>query len=231
MTKGSALLVAAVENEGVERIFGVPGEENLDMVEWLRRSRIELVLTRHEQSAAVMAAIHGRLTGRPGVCTGSSAAGIELGGVGQCSLLRAIAAGPRDWPRNSGSRDAARAAPEGARLSIQASRTTATRWHACGKYLPHCKVMRSPWVIGDRRHAAGMTGHQRGVVEVADLVAPEASAAPGARARSLLPSRVPGPEPGSAAGVLLRIIDDRRSRCKTSRAVPAARSLPTRPIG
>ena len=68
MTKASDLLVAALENEGVDRIFGVPGEENLDVVESLRTSRIELVLTRHEQPAAFMAATHGRLTGRPGVC-------------------------------------------------------------------------------------------------------------------------------------------------------------------
>jgi acetolactate synthase I/II/III large subunit len=66
--KGSDLLVAALENEGVERIFGVPGEENLDVVEALRRSRIKLVVTRHEQAAAFMAATHGRLTGKPGVC-------------------------------------------------------------------------------------------------------------------------------------------------------------------
>src|SRR5580698_11554866 len=66
--KGSDLLVAALENEGVERIFGVPGEENLDVVESLRRSRINLIVTRHEQAAAFMAATHGRLTGRPGVC-------------------------------------------------------------------------------------------------------------------------------------------------------------------
>ena len=68
MTKGSDLLVAALENEGVDRIFGVPGEENLDVVESLRTSRIELILTRHEQAAGFMAATHGRLTGRPGVC-------------------------------------------------------------------------------------------------------------------------------------------------------------------
>src|SRR5690242_21761797 len=68
MTKGSDLLVAALENEGVDRIFGVPGEENLDVLESLRRSGIKLVLTRHEQPAAFMAATHGRLTGRPGVC-------------------------------------------------------------------------------------------------------------------------------------------------------------------
>jgi acetolactate synthase-1/2/3 large subunit len=65
--KGSDVLVAALENEGVDRIFGVPGEENLDVVESLRRSSIELVVTRHEQPAAFMAATHGRLTGTPGV--------------------------------------------------------------------------------------------------------------------------------------------------------------------
>jgi acetolactate synthase-1/2/3 large subunit len=68
MGKGSDLLVAALENEGVDRIFGIPGEENLDFVESLRTSKIELVLTRHEQAAAFMAATQGRLTGRPGVC-------------------------------------------------------------------------------------------------------------------------------------------------------------------
>jgi hypothetical protein len=66
--KGSDLLVSALENEGVERIFSVPGEENLDVVESLRRSSIKLIVTRHEQAAAFMAATHGRLTGRPGVC-------------------------------------------------------------------------------------------------------------------------------------------------------------------
>ena len=68
MPKGSDILVRALENEGVERIFGVPGEENLDLVESLRNSKIELVLTRHEQAAAFMAATYGRLTGKPGVC-------------------------------------------------------------------------------------------------------------------------------------------------------------------
>jgi acetolactate synthase-1/2/3 large subunit len=68
MSKGSDLLVAALENEGVDRIFGVPGEENLDVVESLRDSSIRLILTRHEQGAAFMAATYGRLTGKPGVC-------------------------------------------------------------------------------------------------------------------------------------------------------------------
>src|SRR5216117_4447147 len=65
---GAELLVSALENEGVLQIFGVPGEENLDLLEALRRSTIKLVLTRHEQAAAFMAATHGRLTGRAGVC-------------------------------------------------------------------------------------------------------------------------------------------------------------------
>jgi acetolactate synthase I/II/III large subunit len=66
--KASDLFVRALENEGVEHIFGIPGEENLDLLESLRTSRIELVLTRHEQAAGFMAATHGRLTGKPGVC-------------------------------------------------------------------------------------------------------------------------------------------------------------------
>ena len=67
MTKGSDLLVAALENEGVAYIFAIPGEENLDVLT-LRRSKIKLVLTRHEQAAGFMAATYGRLTGRAGVC-------------------------------------------------------------------------------------------------------------------------------------------------------------------
>src|SRR6478752_7544720 len=68
VTKASDLLVAALENEGVEYIFAIPGEENLDVLESLRRSKIKLVLTRHEQAAGFMAATYGRLTGRAGVC-------------------------------------------------------------------------------------------------------------------------------------------------------------------
>ncbi|TDI28429.1 MAG: acetolactate synthase large subunit [Acidobacteria bacterium] len=66
--KTSDLLVKCLENEGVEYIFGIPGEENLDFLESLRNSRIKLVLTRHEQAAGFMAATVGRLTGRVGVC-------------------------------------------------------------------------------------------------------------------------------------------------------------------
>ncbi|MGC2942165.1 acetolactate synthase large subunit [Brevibacterium sp. FAM 24638] len=65
--RASDVMVRALENEGVERIFGIPGEENIDFVDSLRDSSIEFVLTRHEQAAAFMAATYGRLTGRPGV--------------------------------------------------------------------------------------------------------------------------------------------------------------------
>lgn len=67
-TKASDLFVQALEKEGVEYLFAVPGEENLDLLESLRTSKIELILTRHEQGAAFMAATYGRLTGKAGVC-------------------------------------------------------------------------------------------------------------------------------------------------------------------
>ncbi len=66
--KASDLFVRCLENEGVEYIFGIPGEENLDMLESLRSSTIKLILTRHEQGAGFMAATYGRLTGKVGVC-------------------------------------------------------------------------------------------------------------------------------------------------------------------
>ena len=67
-TKASDLFVKALEKEGVEYMFAIPGEENLDLLESLRTSSIELILARHEQGAAFMAATYGRLTGRAGVC-------------------------------------------------------------------------------------------------------------------------------------------------------------------
>jgi len=66
--KAADLFVKALEHEGVKYIFGVPGEENLDMLESLRKSNIKLILTRHEQAAGFMAATYGRLTGKVGVC-------------------------------------------------------------------------------------------------------------------------------------------------------------------
>ncbi|MCF6198105.1 MAG: acetolactate synthase large subunit [Hyphomicrobiaceae bacterium] len=67
--KASDLFVKALEREGVEYVFAVPGEENLDILESLRQSsQIRLIVTRHEQGAGFMAAIYGRLTGKAGVC-------------------------------------------------------------------------------------------------------------------------------------------------------------------
>ncbi|WP_340105329.1 acetolactate synthase large subunit [Rhodohalobacter sp. 8-1] len=66
--KASDLFVKALEHEGVEYIFAVPGEENLDLLNSLKSSSIKLIVTRHEQGAGFMAATYGRLTGKPGVC-------------------------------------------------------------------------------------------------------------------------------------------------------------------
>ena len=66
--KASDLFVQALEAEGVEYVFGIPGEENLDLLNSLRESSIQLVLTRHEQAAGFMAATYGRIKGRAGVC-------------------------------------------------------------------------------------------------------------------------------------------------------------------
>lgn len=68
MAKAADVVVQCLESEGVEYVFGIPGEENLDLLESLRRSSIQLVLTRHEQPAGFMAATYGRLTGKTGVC-------------------------------------------------------------------------------------------------------------------------------------------------------------------
>ncbi|NBC88123.1 MAG: acetolactate synthase large subunit [Alphaproteobacteria bacterium] len=68
-TKASDLFIECLEAEGIEYIFGVPGEENLDFLESLSNSKkIKLILTRHEQGAGFMAATYGRHTGRTGVC-------------------------------------------------------------------------------------------------------------------------------------------------------------------
>ncbi|OBS08476.1 acetolactate synthase large subunit [Acidihalobacter prosperus] len=84
--KAAELLVRALEHEGVEYIFGVPGEENLDLIEALRRSSIRLIVTRHEQAAGFMAATYGRLTGRAGVCLATL-------GPGATNLVTAAAYG------------------------------------------------------------------------------------------------------------------------------------------
>ena len=65
---GAKLFVRCLENEGVGMIFGIPGEENIDVMDALLGSDIQFVTTRHEQGAAFMADVYGRLTGKAGVC-------------------------------------------------------------------------------------------------------------------------------------------------------------------
>ncbi|MYL35384.1 acetolactate synthase large subunit [Pontibacillus yanchengensis] len=78
------LLVKCLEQEGVEYIFGVPGEENIDLMDALLDSSIQFVVTRHETSAAFMAGHYGRLTGKPGVCLATL-------GPGATNLLTGVA--------------------------------------------------------------------------------------------------------------------------------------------
>ncbi|MBD1889973.1 acetolactate synthase large subunit [Coleofasciculus sp. FACHB-SPT9] len=78
------LLVKCLENEGVEYIFGLPGEENLDILEALKTSSIKFITTRHEQGAAFMADLYGRLTGKAGVC-------LSTLGPGATNLMTGVA--------------------------------------------------------------------------------------------------------------------------------------------
>jgi len=82
--KASDLFVKALENEGVKYVFGIPGEENLDFLESLKNSNIQLILTRHEQAAGFMAATYGRLTHTTGVC-------LSTLGPGATNLVTAVA--------------------------------------------------------------------------------------------------------------------------------------------
>ena len=78
------LLVKCLENEGVEYIFGLPGEENLHVLEALKHSSIRFITTRHEQGAAFMADVYGRLTGKAGVC-------LSTLGPGATNLMTGVA--------------------------------------------------------------------------------------------------------------------------------------------
>jgi len=71
MTTAAELFVECLENEGVEYIFGIPGEENLNVMDALRGNSIKFITARHEQGAAFMADVYGRLTGRASVCLGT----------------------------------------------------------------------------------------------------------------------------------------------------------------
>jgi len=82
--KAAELFVRCLENEGVEYVFGIPGEENLDVMDALLDSSIRFVTTRHEQGAAFMADVYGRLTGRAGVC-------LSTLGPGATNLITGVA--------------------------------------------------------------------------------------------------------------------------------------------
>nr|MBF0222896.1 acetolactate synthase large subunit [Desulfobulbaceae bacterium] len=90
--KASDLLVKCLEEEGIEYVFGVPGEENADLMISLEQSKkIRFILTRHEQGAAFMAEAHGRLTGNPAVCLGTLGPGATnlITGVANANMDRA----------------------------------------------------------------------------------------------------------------------------------------------
>ncbi|MAM24787.1 MAG: acetolactate synthase, partial [Rhodobacteraceae bacterium] len=87
--KASDLFVRCLEAEGITRIYGLPGEENADLMISLESSKIEFILTRHEQAAAFMASVHGRLTGEVGVCLGTL-------GPGATNLMTGVADGNMD---------------------------------------------------------------------------------------------------------------------------------------
>jgi len=89
--KASDLFVRCLEEEGVERIYGVPGEENADLMISLQDSPIDFILCRHEQAAAFMADAYGRLTGKPGVCLATLGPGATnlVTGVADANMDRA----------------------------------------------------------------------------------------------------------------------------------------------
>jgi acetolactate synthase-1/2/3 large subunit len=89
--KAAELLVKCLENEKVEYIFGIPGEENIDVMDALLDSTITFVTTHHEQGAAFMADVYGRLTGRAGVCMATLGPGATnlITGVADANMDRA----------------------------------------------------------------------------------------------------------------------------------------------
>ena len=89
--KAAELLVRSLENEGVDFIFGLPGEENIDVMDALLDSRIRFITTRHEQGAAFMADVYGRLTGKAGVCLATLGPGATnlITGVADANMDRA----------------------------------------------------------------------------------------------------------------------------------------------
>ena len=90
--KGAELLIRCLEAEGVEYVFGLPGEETADLMISMLNSTVKFILTRHEQSAAFMADVYGRLTGKVGVCLATL-------GPGATNLTTGIASANMDRSR------------------------------------------------------------------------------------------------------------------------------------
>jgi len=88
--KAAELFIRCLENEGVDYVFGIPGEENLDVMDALLDSDIRFITTRHEQGAAFMADVYGRLTARAGVCLATL-------GPGATNLLTGVADANMDY--------------------------------------------------------------------------------------------------------------------------------------
>ncbi len=110
------LLVKCLENEGVEFIFGIPGEENIDIMDALLSSPIKFVTCHHEQGAAFMADVYGRLTQRAGVCMSTL-------GPGATNLITGVA----DSPRRSCARPSRSRRPRSRAPPSSTSRRTSPR--------------------------------------------------------------------------------------------------------
>jgi acetolactate synthase-1/2/3 large subunit len=103
--KAAELFVKCLENEGVEVVFGVPGEENVDIMDALLGSPIKFITTRHEQGAAFMADVYGRLTCKAGVC-------LSTLGPGATNLITGVADADMDSGHRRTRRDHAHAQGE-----------------------------------------------------------------------------------------------------------------------
>ena len=131
------LIVECLEREGVTHVFGIPGEENIHLVDALSRSSIRFILVRHEQGASFMAETYGRLTGRAGVCLATL-------GPGAINLLLGVA----DATTNS----------TPAHRSFRAGRNEPELQGVAPGRRPGLDVCSRHEMVGPRRHARGAAG-------------------------------------------------------------------------
>ena len=123
MSKAAELIVKCLENEGVEVVFGLPGEENIRFVQALASSKIRYVLTRHEQAASFMAEMYGRVTGRAAVVSATLGPGRST-----CS---SVSPTPRPTARRW-----SRSPPRSVRTGSTRSRTSTSTWSRCSRRSP-----------------------------------------------------------------------------------------------